>query len=83
MEPAYRLAGCVNIKITSLSNGSCEHLSIPSRKIGRPDEGGLNTLASCESADVRDPFLGLRLGCGSGLGRKLKHYGFLMLKQVS
>jgi len=52
------------------------------RKIGRPIEGGLNTLAACESADVRDPFLGLRLGCGSGLCRKLEHCCFLTFKYV-
>ena len=53
------------------------------RKIGRPIEGGLNTLAGCRSADVRDPFLGLRLGCGSGLCRKLEHCCFLTFKHVS
>lgn len=53
------------------------------RKIGRPIEGGLNTLATCESADVRDPFLGLRLGCGSRLCRKLEHCCCLTFKHVS
>src|SRR5207249_2572198 len=43
------------------------------RKIGPPIEGGPNTHAACESADVRDPSLGLRLDCGSGLCRKLEH----------
>ena len=52
------------------------------RKIGRPIEGGLNTLATCKSADVRDPFLGLRLGCGSGLCRKLEHRCFLTFNRV-
>jgi hypothetical protein len=50
------------------------------RKTGRPIEGGLNTLPACDSTDVRDPFLGLRLGCGSGLRRKLEHRCFLMFK---
>src|SRR5271166_5493356 len=54
-----------------------------SRNIGRPIEGGLNTLAACESADVCHPFLGLRLGCGSGLRRKLEHCCFLTFAHVS
>jgi hypothetical protein len=37
----------------------------------------LNPCCSLQSADVRDPFLGLRLGCGSGLCRKLEHSCFL------
>jgi hypothetical protein len=45
--------------------------------------GGLNTVAVCESADVRDPFLGLRLGCGSGLCGKLEHCCFLTFEHVS
>jgi len=49
-------------------------------KLGHPIEGGLNTVAVCESADVRDPFLDLRLGCGSGLCRKLEHFCFLTFK---
>src|SRR5262245_20048070 len=53
------------------------------RKIGRPIEDGLNTVAVCKSADVRDPFLGLRLGCGSGLCRKLEHCCFLTFEHVS
>jgi hypothetical protein len=52
-------------------------------QLGRVIEGGLNTVAACESADVRDPFLCLRLGCGSGLCRKLEHCCFLTFKQVS
>jgi hypothetical protein len=51
-------------------------------KIGRPIEDGLNTLAACESADVRDPFLGLGLGCGSGLRRKLEHCCFLTFNEA-
>ena len=51
-------------------------------KIGRPIEGGLNTLAARESTDVRDPFLGLRLGFGSRLDRKLEHHCFLIFKHV-
>src|SRR5260370_29696126 len=47
------------------------------RKIGRPIEGGPNTLAACESAEVRDPLPGLRLGRGSGLCWKLEHCCFL------
>jgi hypothetical protein len=31
---------------------------------------------------VRDPFLGLRLGCSSGLCRKLKHCCFLTFEHV-
>src|ERR1700722_8707021 len=42
-------------KVTSSS-------SVFPRKLGRPVEGGPNTLAGCESADVRDPFLSLCLG---------------------
>jgi hypothetical protein len=32
---------------------------------------------------VRDPFLGLRFGCGSRLCRKLEHCRFLTFEQVS
>ena len=53
------------------------------RKTGRPIEGGLNTVAACKSADQRDPFLGCRFNCGSGLCRKLEHCCFLIFKQVS
>jgi hypothetical protein len=53
------------------------------QKIGRPIEDGLNTVAACKSADVRDPFLGLRLGGGSGLCRKLEHRCFLTFEHVS
>jgi hypothetical protein len=35
------------------------------------------------SADVRDPFLGLRFGCGSRLCRKLEHCCFLSFGHVS
>jgi hypothetical protein len=52
-------------------------------KIGRPIEGGPYTHTARESADVRDPFLGLCLGCGSGLCRKLKYCCFLTFKHVS
>jgi hypothetical protein len=51
-------------------------------KIGRPIEGGLNTVAACKSADQRDPFLGCRFGCGGRLCRKLEHCCFLIFKQV-
>src|ERR1700681_182797 len=44
--------------------------------------GGPNTLAGCESADVRDPLLSLRLGCGSRLCWKLEHRCFLPFKHV-
>ena len=47
-----------------------------------PIEGGLNTLRACDSTYVRDPFLGLRLGCGSGLRRKLEHCCFLTFNHV-
>jgi hypothetical protein len=40
-------------------------------------------LSECESADVRDPFLRLRLACSSGLRRKLKHCCFLIFQHVS
>jgi hypothetical protein len=80
VELAHRLVRGVNIQAVKWNFG---RLGIPSRKIGRPVEGGPNTLAGCESADVRDPFLGLRLGCGSRLGRKLEYCCFLMFKQVS
>ena len=79
VELVHRLAQ-VNIQAVEWN---FERLGIPSRKIGRPVEGGPNTLAGCESADQRDPFLGLRLGCGSRLGRNLEHCCFLMFKQVS
>ena len=80
VELAHRLAPGVNIQAVEWN---FERLGIPSRKIGRPVEGGPNTLAGCKSADVCDPFLGLRLGCGGRLGRKLEHCCFLMFKQVS
>src|SRR3984893_15739345 len=59
-----------------------ERLGIPSRKIGRPIEGGLNALPACDSADVRDPFLSLNFGCGSRLCWKLQHRCFLPFKHV-
>src|ERR1700730_17637672 len=80
VELAHRLAQGVNIQAVEWNS---ERLGIPSRKIGRPGEGGPNTPAGCESADVRDPFLGLCLGCGSRLCWKLEHCCFLMFKQVS
>jgi hypothetical protein len=42
----------------------------------------LNTLPACDSTYVGDPFLGLRLGCGSRLGRKLEHCCFLIFNHV-
>ena len=60
-----------------------EHSSRVARKIGRPIESGLKTVAACKSADQRDPFLGCRFGCGSRLCRKLEHCCFLIFKQVS
>ena len=36
----------------------------------------------CNSTDVRNPFLGLRLGRGRRLHRKLEHRCFLTFKQV-
>jgi hypothetical protein len=80
VELAHRLAPGVNIQAVEWN---FERLGIPSRKIGRPIEGGPNTLAGCESADVRDPLLSLCLGCGSRLCWKLEHCCFLMFKQVS
>src|SRR5215471_14438769 len=59
---------------------------------GEPERAGgvivargrsLNSVAACDSADVRDSFLSLRLGCGSRLCRKLEHCCFLTFKQVS
>jgi len=59
---------------------------------GEPERAGgvivargrsLNSVAACDSADVRDSFLSLRLGCGSRLCRKLEHCCFLIFKQVS
>jgi hypothetical protein len=52
------------------------------RKTGRPIEGGLNTLAACDSTFVRDPLLGLCLGCGSRLYWKLEHRCFLPFNHV-
>ena len=85
VELAHRLAQGA---ISRLSNGILSGLGIPSRKIGRPIEGGPNTPADCEpadceSADVCDPFLGLCLGCGNRLCRKLEHCCFLTFKHVS
>jgi len=48
------------------------------RKSGRPIECGPNM----RSADVRDPFLGFRLGCACGLRRKLEHCCSLALTHV-
>src|SRR5262249_20636974 len=48
---------------------------------GRPKQ--CCSVAACESADVRDPFLSLRLGCGSGLCRKLEHCCLLTFEHVS
>src|ERR1700730_22785 len=59
-----------------------ERLGIPSRKIGRPIEGGLNALPACDSADARDAFLSLNFGCGSRLCWKLQHRCFLPFKHV-
>src|SRR5262249_10289015 len=59
---------------------------------GEPERAGgvivargrsLNSVAACDSADVRDSFLSLRLGCGSRLCLKLEHCCFLIFKQVS
>src|SRR3984893_2203738 len=47
-----------------------------------PMIGGPNTLAGCESADVRDPLLSLCLGCGNRLCWKLEHRCFLPFKHV-
>jgi hypothetical protein len=44
----------------------------------RPPNQG-RPVQSCKSADQRDPFLGLRLGFGSRLDRKLEHHCFLIL----
>ena len=66
-----------------IAGSEAEHSSRVARKIGRPIEGGLNTAAACKSADVRDAFLGLRLGYGSRMCRKLEHCCFLIFKQVS
>jgi hypothetical protein len=46
-------------------------------------EGGLNTLPACGSTYVRDPLLGLRLGCGSRLCGKLEHPCLLPFNHVS
>ena len=54
-----------------------------SRKIGRPQSRRPKHSCSSRSADVRHPFLGLRLGCGSGLCRELEHCCFLTFKYVS
>jgi hypothetical protein len=56
---------------------------MPSRKIGRPIKDGPKYSCSSRSADVRDPFLSLRLSYGSGLCRKLEYCGFLTFKYVS
>ncbi len=48
---------------------------------GRPIKGR-PTLRSSKSADVRDPFLHLRLGWGSGLRRQLEHCCVLTFRQV-
>jgi hypothetical protein len=48
---------------------------------GRPKQ--CCSVAACESADVRDPFLSLRLDCGSGLCRKLEHCCLLTFEHVS
>jgi len=56
---------------------------IPARKIGRSIKGGPNSVATCELAEVRDPCLGLRLGCGRGFCRKLEHCCFLTFEHVS
>jgi hypothetical protein len=53
------------------------------RRIRPPDRGRPKQCCSLRSADVRDSFLSLRLGCGSGLCRKLEHCCFLTLKYVS
>jgi hypothetical protein len=46
-----------------IAGSEAEHSSRVARKIGRPIEGGLNTVAACKSADQRDPFLGCHFGC--------------------
>jgi hypothetical protein len=57
------------------------HLTGGDQQLGLDQQ--LTSVAVCESADVRDPFLCLRLGCRSGLCRKLQHCCFLIFKQVS
>jgi hypothetical protein len=66
-----------------IAGSEAEHSSRVARIIGRPIEGGLNTVAACKSADQRDPFLGCHFGCGSRMCRKLEHCCFLIFKQVS
>lgn len=74
---------CRNRTLLDVKQTSGEAIDCVGAKLGRPIEGGLNTVAVCESADVRDPFLSLRLGCGSGLCRKLEHCCFLTFEHVS
>jgi TIR domain len=52
-------------------------------RLGRPDRGRPKQCCSLRSADVRDSFLSLRLGCSSGLCRKLEHCCFLTFEYVS
>ena len=58
---------------------------------GEPERAGgvivargrsLNSVAACDSADVRDSFLSLRLGCGSRLCRKLEHCRSLTVEHI-
>jgi hypothetical protein len=48
-----------------------------------PDRGRPKQCCSLRSADVRDSFLSLHLGCGRGLCRKLEHCCFLTFEYVS
>ena len=81
MEAARELAANMTSPHAFRKGQQAEHSL--ARKIGRPIEGGQNTVAACKSADQRDPFLGCRFSCGSRLCRKLEHCCFLIFKQVS
>jgi hypothetical protein len=87
-ESAF-FADSATVIVTAVKLFSIETCDLEIRKqIGRPIKGGpiLSALVSPQSANRHDPFLGLCLGCGSRLRRrlrwKLEHSRFLTLKHV-
>ena len=73
--------------------GRCPANTMPAYRLGRAcfgnaaafgiESGGLNQTCDLQSAYVRDPFLGFRIGCCDRLRRKLEYRGFLTFKHVS
>src|ERR1700730_9384030 len=78
---SFALSSCSPMAIPetrSISSSDLAHSQNRPPHRGRPEHS-----CSSRSADVRHPFLGLRLGCSSRLCRKLEHRCLLTFKHVS